>query len=136
MTMFEDVSKFHVDILDLPFPDKPKLLDEAMLEERFKFLHEELDEFHKASMHRDLVGATDGLLDLVYVALGTLYIMGVPADRVWKFVQDANMQKVRGITSRGNKVDAVKPPGWQKPDTKIEELLAKLVLGLDNADQS
>lgn len=124
--MFEGVVQFHKEILNQPAPEKPTVLSEEMLTERFDFLMEELTEFENASMEGDLVGATDGLLDLIYVALGTLYLMGVPADQVWQFVQDANMRKVRGETHRGNVYDAAKPPGWVKPDVEIKKLLDEL----------
>jgi predicted HAD superfamily Cof-like phosphohydrolase len=125
--MFEDVARFHREILNVSPPAEPTLLTREMALERHKFLQEEIDEFYDACIHEgDVVGATDGLLDTIYVALGTLYMMGVPADRVWQFVQEANMQKKLGITSRGNKTDAVKPPGWQPPEIKISQLFNEL----------
>lgn len=126
MTMFMDVAEFHKKILSLPFPAKPVLLDQTTLTERMGFLREELNEFYDAHEAKDIVGATDGLLDLIYVALGTLYQMGMPADRMWQYVQEANMAKRPGVTARGYAIDAVKPIGWVGPEAKIKAAIEEL----------
>ena len=65
----------------------------------------------------------DALIDLVYVAMGTAVMMGLPWQQLWDDVQRANMSKVRGTTHRGHTVDVSKPPGWVGPKTM--EILTK-----------
>lgn len=78
----------------------------------------------------DLPAAADGLVDLVYVALGTAHLMGLPWDDLFREVQRANLSKVRATsdaeslekTGRGNgAMDIVKPEGWIPP--RIAEIL-------------
>lgn len=87
-----------------------------------KFVH---DQEVKVNLHDFL----DGLVDLVYVTLGTAYLHGLFHDHMnsqlptifedaWRRVQEANMQKVRATveTKRGTTFDVVKPEGWKAPD--------------------
>ena len=122
-SMYEDVAKFHMEILGVERPQLPSLVSDLHTTEKVRFLNEELEEYATAAYEGDLVKATDGLLDLVYVALGALYSMGIPVQACWDAVQAANMKKVRGVTSRGNAVDAVKPEGWEAPDREIARLI-------------
>jgi predicted HAD superfamily Cof-like phosphohydrolase len=69
----------------------------------------------------------DGLADIIYVAIGTLYIMGLPGPAIWEAVQKANMSKVRGITKRGNAFDAVKPEGWTAPEADIAKAIGEAI---------
>ena len=122
-SMYEDVARFHEEILGVQRPPLPSLVSDLHTTEKIRFLNEELEEYGTAAYEGDIVKATDGLLDLVYVALGALYSMGVPVQACWDAVQTANMKKVRGVTSRGNAVDAIKPPGWEAPDREIARLI-------------
>ena len=89
---------------------------------RTKFMLEELLEFADAQYRADLPAAADALVDLVYVALGTAHLMGLPFDELWRTVQLANLQKERATgaddprSKRGHHLDVVKPVGWQAPD--------------------
>lgn len=131
---FQDVRDFHQKFGLLCF-DKPARLTKRKLLERIEFMLEELKEFAEASGHevgvfqdqaealpgdgpQDLAGQADALVDLVYVALGTAVMLGLPWDWLWDDVQRANMAKVRGMTKRGHAVDVTKPPGWQGPQTQ------------------
>ena len=111
----------------LAAPEGPTLLDAETAEYRRRFLHEELDEYVLAYQSGDLAGAADALVDLVYVALGTAYLMGLPWQELWDEVQRANMAKRRAISAdeskRGSKLDVVKPVGWTPPD--IEGVLSR-----------
>lgn len=70
----------------------------------------------------DLEKAADALADLVYVALGTAHMMGLPFDAIWAEVQRANMTKERAESARDERskrqhvFDVVKPAGWTPPD--------------------
>jgi hypothetical protein len=95
--------------------DDPTYLTKRKLQERIDFLQEELDEFKLACDAQDLPEQADALVDLVYVALGTAVMLGLPFQELWDDVQRANMAKERGISKRGNLVDCIKPTGWQGP---------------------
>lgn len=130
-SMFNDVVKFHQEVLRVPPPEGVTLVSKEFAMERFRFLAEETNEYLEAMLEADMVKAVDGLLDIVYVALGTLYYMGVPVQECWNAVQKANMAKVRGVTSRGNEIDARKPEGWMGPETEI----AAAILGIINQEK-
>lgn len=65
----------------------------------------------------DLAGQADALVDLVYVALGTAVMMGLPWQELWSDVHAANLRKVRGRTKRDMPLDLMKPEGWAGPQT-------------------
>jgi predicted HAD superfamily Cof-like phosphohydrolase len=117
--MFQDVADFHRRILNQEPADSPSLVSPQFLIERFRFMQEELDEFLTDGFNAHIVGAADAIADIIYVALGTAYLMNLPMDSIWKSVHEANMRKVRGATKRGNEFDAAKPPGWVGPETDI-----------------
>ncbi len=113
--MFQDVKAFHLKY-GLLASDVPRMLTQRKAGERIEFMAEELREYAQAVLDNDIEKAADALVDLVYVALGTAVMMGLPWAQLWAEVQRANMQKVRGITHRGHKVDVMKPPGWIPPN--------------------
>jgi predicted HAD superfamily Cof-like phosphohydrolase len=129
-TNFADVFQFHTKF-GLPYPVKPQLLEQDVMEFRHKFMEEELDEMTSAYMAGDLAGVADALIDLVYVAMGTAVMMGLPWQLLWDEVQRANMSKMRAEsvqdslagTGRGHILDVVKPVDFVPP--KIAELLAR-----------
>ena len=125
LDMLADVADFHELILNSHAELIPSLISFEYCIERSRFLHEELDEFTTAAASGDIVGVADALADLVYVALGTAYKMGLPFDAIWKAVQEANMRKVPGQTKRGNKVDAMKPAGWAGPEAAIARAIQR-----------
>jgi predicted HAD superfamily Cof-like phosphohydrolase len=134
-SIFDDLHEFHTKVLKL---DKPRisLVSSEFVLERVRFIQEELTEFTDAALQGDLVGATDGLLDIIYVAGGTLWFMGVPSQECWNIIQKANMAKVRGITHRGNQIDARKPEGWQPPEPAIASAIQKAINQYNDAQDS
>jgi len=121
-SMFEDVGKFHRQVLN-QHDRAPCMLDMATMRARMLFLNEEVNELREAALLDDIVGAADALADLVYVALGTAYLMGLPFDSIWAAVQKANMAKQPGMTKRGMANDAVKPEGWVGPEAEIQRAI-------------
>jgi len=117
-SFFADVIRFHMEVLNQE-PSAPHTLDLKLGGERYAFMKEELQEFREAYLHDDTVGAADALADIVYVALGTAYLMGLPFGDIWDAVQRANMRKVPGFTKRGMPNDAKKPEGWVGPEAEI-----------------
>lgn len=134
-SIFEDLDQFHRLILKQEF-GPPRLLSEDMTLERLRFMTEELEEYYTAARAGDLVEAVDGLLDLIYVAAGTLWFMGIPAQECWNAVQTANMGKVLGTTHRGNRLDAAKPPGWKPPQLAIAAAIEKAIDRYSHGDDS
>jgi len=123
--MLRDVAEFHELILNDYAEPTPTLISLEYCIERASFLHEELDEFCIAAGEGNITELADALADIVYVALGTAYKMGLPFDGIWKAVQEANMRKVAGPTKRGNKVDAMKPAGWVGPEAAIARAIQR-----------
>lgn len=119
-TNLQDVLDFH-NKFQVPMATVPSFLDPRAHEFRVNFLHEELKEFEDSYNENDLAGCADALVDLVYIALGTALLMGIPWQQVWDRVQLANMTKRLAKpdgsdSKRGNPLDVVKPPGWVGPD--------------------
>ena len=98
----------------------PVLLDLITMQFRIDFMQEELNEIDEAYSDEDLHKVADGLVDLVYVALGTAAMMGLPWQSLWNEVQRANMTKIRTpnaeASKRKNVLDVIKPEGWIGPD--------------------
>lgn len=121
LTNYEDVAAFH-EKFGLTYNGGPRLLDFDVLSFRMKFLEEELGEFIESAAEQDLPGMADALIDLVYVAMGTAYMLGLPWQQLWNEVQRANMSKVRAQSAdeskRGSSLDVIKPAGWTGPDIK------------------
>lgn len=116
----QDVFDFHARFL-VPMSQVPAFLDKEAMDFRIKFLQEELKEFIDGVAEGDLRKAGDALVDLVYVALGTALMMGLPWRRLWHRVQKKNMAKERAKndgsnSKRGSPLDVIKPEGWTPPD--------------------
>lgn len=126
-SMYDDIEEFHEHVLNLEKPIQVGLISDEFILERLRFLAEEMDEFGEAGIKGNIVGVADALADIVYVALGTAWQMGLPFQDIWNVVHNANMKKVRGVTKRGNKNDAAKPPGWQSPEPAIAAILLRKI---------
>lgn len=145
MSNFDDVCEFQ-EKFNMLRGHHPRQLTTERLRERIEFLWEEFSEFvagcgylatapggHPTEISGklkltpngkvDIAEQADALIDLVYVAMGTAAMMGLPWQELWDDVQRANMSKERGITHRGHSMDCVKPAGWVGPKT-MEILLA------------
>lgn len=118
---FDDIIEFHrkFDLL----PDKKALLSNEMLEFRDKFFMEETREFFDAHIDEKLEEALDACVDIMYIALGAMVLMGFTAvemRKAWFRIHEANMKKVRAssamLSKRGSPFDVVKPKGWEPPD--------------------
>lgn len=118
---FRDVGLFHERFgLDHALHEvKPRLISQELVEFRLKFLQEELNELQEGYDTSDLAKIADSLVDLVYVALGTAHLHGLPWEELWAEVQRANMTKQRAEradqSARNSTFDVIKPPGWRPP---------------------
>ncbi len=114
--LIADTKEFY----DRFFRDLPKF-DKERLSFRIRFLKEEMRETELAADLGDPEGVIDGCIDLMVVALGTLYEMGVNIGEAWNIVHEANMKKQRNPNpSRFGSAgfDLTKPPGWISPSHK------------------
>lgn len=97
-------------------------LEDDKMKVKIGHLVEELTEIQNAYSKQDLPEFVDGLLDLVYVALGTLNLMNMPVRPLWKDIQIRNMAKIRAtadnVGKRGSTFDVIKPQGWTGPRTQ------------------
>lgn len=143
MSQIKDLVEFHRKFA-IPANIEPGFLEESLMQMRLNFLLEELLETATAAgfifledqckfvrqqvvQQEDLHAIVDGLIDLVYVALGTAEMMGLGCqkgissiwDEAWRRVHQANLKKVRVVdateSKRGHSVDLRKPKGWQPP---------------------
>lgn len=115
---FEKVRDFHIEILNVQ-DSAPHLLSPRDMGHRVAFMEEELAEMSESFVNGDITGVADALADLIYVALGTAHMMGLPMNQIFDAVHSANMRKVRGKTKRGVECDAAKPAGWVGPEDDI-----------------
>lgn len=96
--------------------DMPKgNFEPKFLTERQNMMYEELCEIAKACVQNNPEGVLDGLVDLVYFAIGTATLLDYDFNEAFRRVHAANMQKVRAYTER-SAVDLIKPHGWKSPD--------------------
>lgn len=122
MSYYSSVQQFHSKVLGIE-DTLPTLILPVKFSQRVAFMEEEIEELGQAYINEDLVGVADALADLVYVAIGTAHMMGIPFDQVFKVVHAANMRKLRGMTKRGMAYDACKPEGWVGPEAEIAKIL-------------
>lgn len=119
------VREFH-EKMGLTVRDRASTLtrEEALL--RSQMMLEEVQEFMEAARLQDFAGMADALIDLIYFALGTFLLLGVPGTAVealFSEVHRANMGKevapADGTKRRaGPGFDVVKPPGWRPPEVR------------------
>ena len=116
--LYQDINDFHKKF-GIEHITNKKLLPVELMRYRMNFLQEELNEMALAYYDNDLHEVADAIVDLVYVALGTAYMMNLPFNELWTEVHKANMNKIRTpskeYSKRGNAYDVIKPEGWQQP---------------------
>jgi predicted HAD superfamily Cof-like phosphohydrolase len=148
--LIQDIENFHKKF----FPDvneetAPFSASSELIKMRLDFMLEELvetahalgfvynpvdDAFTMVNDVKDLPEALDGMVDLLYVLMGSAYLFGLLSKRglftidtifeqAWDRVQQANMQKVRceAPGKRGTAFDVKKPAGWKKP--RLDDLV-------------
>ncbi|MCM3784344.1 HAD family hydrolase [Neobacillus mesonae] len=116
---YEKVREFH-EKFNVPYADKPEAMPFQRRTERYLYMSEELNEFDEAET---VVDQADAMIDLIYLALGTLVEIGVKPDALFDIVHNANMSKLwpdgtvhyDPIT---NKV--VKPPTFVRPEPMLQ----------------
>lgn len=109
-TPLDDVREFH-EALDIPVSTTPKLRRGEL---RAALIEEEARETCEAIRSGDLIGAIDGLCDVLCVVYGAALEFGIDLDPFWNEVHRTNMAKVSGPVREDGK--RLKPEGWTPPD--------------------
>lgn len=123
---FRDVAEFH-EKMESGYSGPPRGLDKESAKHRRDIQEEEHVEYLKASRAGHRNKEFDGLLDVIYVALGTIYLHGWDFHEGWRRVHAANMAKRLGAPGEpdhdedkpkyGPEIrDIVKPEGWKPAD--------------------
>lgn len=107
--------------------ERPQLPPEDVQRLRRKLIEEESLEVFEAMNAEDLVGIADGLVDLIYVAVGTAVAYGIDLAPIWEEVHHSNLQKTNGPSRADGKV--LKPDNWIPPNVAglIEHQILKEV---------
>lgn len=119
---FSDVREFHA---KMGIPVNKGELPAGLQAFRDGILLEEFDEYIDAVKKDNLSKQFDALLDIIYVACGTIAIHGWNGEEGWRRVHFSNMAKYPGKPGEGkaiaketNQVDILKPEGWKPPHLK------------------
>ena len=119
--MLRDIEEFH-QVFGLAYDGAPRTLPPNLSEFRQNFLVEELREYVYSVQDGDLEAQLDALVDLVYVALGTAYLQGLPFQEAWTEIHNSNMRKKRALRPSDSKrdtiYDVVKPIDWVPPNLR------------------
>lgn len=112
------IEEFHKKF-GIAYDGPPRRLPPGLRDFRINFLKEELQEYIDAVTVGNLEKQFDALIDLVYVALGTAHLQGLPFRAGFDRVQYANMQKMKATRetegTRPHLFDITKPYGWKAP---------------------
>jgi predicted HAD superfamily Cof-like phosphohydrolase len=121
MDIVKDVNEFlcHVRL------DRSYIKDQRQaLRVRYEILLEEARELKLALDEDDLIGVADALVDVVYIAIGTALLLGIPFAACWDEVHASNMTK-SPVTNDDNTDgknrgynNAVKGAGYREPNLR------------------
>jgi len=136
----DDIREFHTRF-GIAYEGKPRSLPYRELQNRIKFMRQELQEYEiaadelnfvlehrvntftpltdEAEITHLLASSLDALVDLVYVALGTAHLQGFDFDEAWRRVHEANMKKRRVTSTNADgsiKNGVSKPADWEAPE--------------------
>jgi len=75
-------------------PEHPRIPTFSVSSLRMKLLHEEFSEYREAENKRSIIDIADALADIVYIAIGTAVLYGIPFDKVFEEVHRSNMSKM------------------------------------------
>jgi predicted HAD superfamily Cof-like phosphohydrolase len=116
---FEMVKQFQL-AMNQPVAVKPTVMHEVRQMQRYEYMAEELMEFIGSS---ELVDQADAMIDLIYLAIGTLVELGVKPEPLFQIVQNANMSKLwedgkPRLNPETNKV--MKPSTFVRPEPLLQ----------------
>jgi len=112
----------------IPVAEEPTIPPDSEFVFRHTFLLEEVNELAAAFLKEDIVDMADALADIVNVAIGLAYSMGIPLEEVCEIVNEANLTGKRKVASaeeskRNYEHDLVKTEAFVSPEAKIARLL-------------
>lgn len=99
------------------------------LETRRQYIREEFEELMAAIDSGKMTEIVGEIVDLIYVLVGTLVVLGLPLKPFWNAVHRANMAKVSSGIPGGK---WVKPAGWLPANlNKILHRLRQTAVGME-----
>ena len=116
---YEQVKEFQTKF-NQPVAERPTTMNFARREQRFGYMAEELDEFIHA---KTVVDQSDAMIDLIYLAVGTLVELGVEPTPLFDIVQQANMSKLwpdGKVHTNPETGKVMKPPTFVRPEPLLE----------------
>lgn len=116
----ESVKEFMVKF-GQPIRHKPSALTTGECFLRVNLIDEEREETVMAMANRNVTETADGIVDAIYVLIGTAIQSGIELDEIFAEVHRTNMAKVGGKVRADGKI--LKPEGWEPP--KIAEIIEK-----------
>ena len=116
----QDVAGFHR-AMGLSVSNAPKVMDCKTTSLRISLVLEETKELVTALMDNDTIKIADGIVDSIYVILGTAVSAGINISPIWDEIHKTNMAKSGGAVRKDGK--RLKPEGWKPPE--IEKLLVE-----------
>jgi predicted HAD superfamily Cof-like phosphohydrolase len=119
MTASEMVAEFH-ERFGMPIADAPVVPPINRRALRLRLIREEFEELVEASASENIVGAADGLADLLYVTYGAALEWGIPIDEVFAEVHRSNLSKAwpDGTVHKREDGKILKPPTYSPADVK------------------
>ena len=119
MSNFTSVKKF-METFGQEVKSKPAFPSEKIFKLRYDLIKEELDEFQKALIDKNLKEIADSLTDILYVTYGAGHAFGIDLDKCFDEVQRSNMSKLgadgKPIYNEHGKV--MKGPNYFEPNLK------------------
>lgn len=103
-----------------PVADKPTEMAYQRMDERYEYMKEELNEFRESFI---LVDQADAMIDLIYLAIGTLVELGVNPAPLFEIVHNANMSKLwpdGKVRTDGKTGKVIKPPTFVRPEPLLQ----------------
>ena len=108
----DDVLAFH-EKFDVSRPATPTIPTESEMQGRWALMEEEFEELLCGMASHNMPEIADGIIDLIYTAIGTAIVYGLDLEPLWQEVQKANMTKM--LPTDGS-YKITKPEGWTAPD--------------------
>jgi predicted HAD superfamily Cof-like phosphohydrolase len=130
---FEMVKQFQL-AMNQPVATRPTAMDETRQQQRYEYMAEELMEFLGST---ELVDQADAMIDLIYLAIGTLVELGVQPEPLFQIVQNANMSKLwedgkPRLNPETNKV--MKPPTFIRPEPLLQAEIERQVAAAEKVN--
>ena len=128
------VREFH-NVYGVPIKDYPTLPEHARRDLRIKLLKEEFQEYLDAEQDNNIHAIADGLIDLVYIAIGTCLEYGIPFNSIFREVHMSNMSKLddKGDPIKREDGKVLKGPSYFKP--RIPAILNMKKLNYDKRNE-